>query len=146
MPNIFRELTEIELKTKLPDVKLAIDTNGEDNDVLICPGNCADSITNFFLGHEIPYTRIDEPKLYPVEEIDRQLKKYIEPLFLAEDMDELKYLHGVTALITKFDANALFDWAMQLLSWEDKDPAYRAYREKERQEAEEYYEKYEKED
>lgn len=146
MANKFHDLTEIELQTKLPDVKLAIDTKGEENDVFICPETCANEIISFFIGHGIPYTQIDNPKLCPVEEINRQLAKYINPLYLTEDMDELKYLQGVTALITKFDADALFDWSMQILSWDDKDPAYRAYIEKDRQEAEEYYQKYEKVD
>lgn len=135
------EFAEIPLQTKLPDVKPAEDTN----DVFFCPTDCADTIICFFMAHGIPYTRIDDPKLYPVEEIDKQLAKYSDPLYLPDDIDDLKETYGITALITQFDANALFDWAMQILSDENMDPAYRAYREKQTREGEEYYEKYEKE-
>lgn len=146
MPGTLHRLTQIELKTKLPDVKLAIDTKNEENDVLICPSTCAEVIMDFFYAHEIPYTQIDEPRSYPVDEIDRQLKKYIEPLWLSDDVEEIKELEGVTALITKFDADALFDWSLQVLLSENSDPAYRAYLDERRRESEEYYEKYIRED
>lgn len=136
-----QELTDIPLKTKLPDVKRSKD----ENDTFFCPSDCADTITSFFMAHEIEYTEIKDPKLYPIEDIDRQIKKYIEPLYLPEDIDYVKENYGVTMLITQFDADALFDWAMQILSDEQKDPAYRAYREEKTREAEEYYEKYVKE-
>lgn len=128
------DLRNIQLKQPLNEVKLA----KQDNDIFICPTSHAATITNFLQAYEIPYTRIEDPELYPKEKTDQWLSKYCEPLYY-DDPDEIRELVGVSALITKFDAEALFDWAIALISKEQRDPAYQEYLDKRDQEAEEYY-------
>lgn len=134
------KLTDIKLKRPLTDVKPSKDKN----DVLIVPENCSGTIVNFLKAYNIEYTCIDNPMLYPEEEIDKWLTKYCEPLWY-DSAEEIRELIGVSAIIAPLDAEDLYQWSLQVIGM-DKDPAYRAFLDQERREADEYYEKYIKED
>lgn len=110
-------LLDIKLTKPLTDVKPSKDKN----DVLIVPENCATKIANFMQAYGIGYTRIDNPTLYPIEEIDKWLSRYCGPL-LYDTPEEIRELIGASAIIAPLDAEDLFQWSLQVIG-KDKDPA-----------------------
>lgn len=134
------KLTDIKLKRPLTDVKPSEDKN----DVLILPENCAGIVIQFLDAYGIENTRIDNPMLYPKEEIDKWLTKYCEPLWY-DSAEEIREFIGVSAIIAPLDAEDLYQWSLQVLGM-NLDSAYKAYLDERSREAEEYYQKYIKED
>lgn len=134
------KLLDIKLKRPLTEVKPSKDKN----DVLIVPENCAGIIRSFLNAYGIENTRIDNPTLYPKEEIDRWLTKCCEPLMYDSPEEIMEYI-GISALIVPLDAEELFQWSLQVIGT-NLDPAYEAYLKEKRREADEYYEQNIRED
>lgn len=124
----YMKIEDVKFKQPLSGVKRA----KLKNDTLIVPENFIDEITRVLIANNIKYTTIEDPALYPKEELDAGIQRYedLEPGAFSGEKPVL--------LITEFDADALFEWTKQMLE-ETIDPSYAQFLEDESAEADEYY-------
>lgn len=122
------EFSDVKLKHPLLSIKRAENTN----DTLVVPDSIVRTMLNFFHQENVDYHVIEQPSLYPPDQLKADMQRYI-------DIDESFDACDPVLLITPFDKNALFDWSLQTFG-DTIDPSYRAYLDSERKRGEDYYE------
>lgn len=107
------DFSEVKLETPLTSVK----RSGSGNDTLAVPESISETMLKFFRRDNIEYT-VKEPTLY--EKLDKDIQRYasVDEIY----GDDMPYV----LLTTPTDANALFQWSLQLFG-ENMDPSYREY-------------------
>lgn len=124
----YMQFGDIKLKTPLSSLKHA----KLRNDTLVVPENLIDDVVRFFNQENIEYKKVKNPSLYPKDKLRAGMKRY-------EEIDDIDFQNEEPVLlITQFDADALFNWTLQLFG-ETIDPSYEQYREDSRAKADEYY-------
>ena len=106
------DFSEVKLGTPLASVK----RSEKKNDTLAVPESISNTMLRFFRRDNIEYTA-KEPTLY--EKLDEDIQRYAS---IDEIYGDMSYI----LLTTPFDADALFEWSLQLFG-ENRDPYYRAY-------------------
>lgn len=129
----YMRFADIKLKQPLSSVKRTEKTN----DTLIIPANFLNTMERFFDAEGIEYKTIENPALYPQDEIQAALDRFTEH-------DGVFIMEEPVLFISPFDAEALFEWTKQLYG-ETIDPSYQQYIDDQRVESEAYYEENEAE-
>lgn len=120
-------LKDVRLRQPLASVKLA--ENG--NDTLVIPCNFVNTLKAFFRCEGIECHVVKTPALYPKDKLDTELKRY-------QDYSLGFYRQKPAVIISKFDAEDLFKWSLQICGL-NKDPSYENYLDDRSVKAAEYY-------
>ena len=123
----YMQFSDVKLKTPLSSLKPAKNKN----DTLAVPDGIAKEMKPFFNQEKIDYHMIDNPSLYPREQLEADMQRYL-------DIDGSYDFDDAVLLITPFDKDALFEWSLQVFG-ETIDPSYRAYLDSEKKRGEDYY-------
>lgn len=123
----YMRFSDVKLATPLSSLKPAANKN----DTLAVPYGIANEMKQFFNRDKIEYHIIENPKLYPKEQLKADMQRYL-------DIDGSYDLDDAVLLITPFDKDALFEWSL-LVFGDTMDPSYRAFLDSERKRGEDYY-------
>ena len=123
----YMDFSDVKLKTPLLSLPHAADTT----DTLAVPDSIVNCMLGFFRQEKVDYHVIEEPSLYPPDQLKADMQRYI-------DINESFDACDPVLLSTPFDKDALFNWSLQTFG-DTIDPSYRAYLDSERRRGEDYY-------
>jgi len=106
------DFSEVKLGTPFTSVK----RSEKKSETLAVPESISETMLKFFRWDNVEYT-VKEPTLY--ERLDEDIQRYAS-------VDEIYGDMSYVLLTTPFDADALFEWSLQLFG-ENMDMSYRAY-------------------
>ena len=123
----YMSFSDVKLSTPLSDVKRA----EKGRDILVVPYGIANEMKRFFNRDKIEYKIIENPSLYPKDQLKADMQRYL-------DIDGSYDLDDAVLLITNFDKDMLFQWS-KLVFGETIDPSFRAFLDSEKKRGEDYY-------